>query len=551
MPDMLENKTVKNLLADLEKRVQEKILEPNNLEFLKKLLAKAESEDEAVSICKLGTTFYKTGLVFDRKLEVPSDGAKILVKNDALSFENDGQKNTLIIGDNYDALLNLQVQYKNDIDVIYIDPPYGADSLGEFAKTNYQNQINRDNLLSMLQPRLTLAKFLLKDTGVIFCSIDDKNFAYVKCLFDEVFGEKNYAGTLVWQKKKKPSFLSKNFGTIFEYVICYVKDENVTFPFSVETTTVGKKYPFNNAGNSRSIIKFPAGTVHFNMPDCVVKAQNMSEGNIVTYLVNDVQIKDGINVNDFELDGEWRYNQKSLDEFLANNSLITIAGVPFRPNLVKDGGEIKKMKNFLSQTSYDCETNEDATSLLTSIFGDVIFDNPKPSGLVKLLLKATTYDNKNAKVLDFFAGSGTTGQAVLELNKEDEGNRSFILVQLPELLELDSKNPTTQNAIKILDKEGLPHSLDNITVERLRRIMKGETYTHQKNYEWISKNKAYGNSLNVFNIKEVSIFDSSIFDIIKEENYGLEAFNSTKEKVEWVCTNFEKVARKLKDVTRD
>lgn len=94
----------------------------------------------------------------------------------------------LIIGDNYQALQNLLIQYRGKIDVIYIDPPYGKDSMGEFAKTNYNNAITRDNLLSMLYPRLVLARQLLSDGGVIFCSIDDKNQAYVKCLFDEIFG---------------------------------------------------------------------------------------------------------------------------------------------------------------------------------------------------------------------------------------------------------------------------------------------------------------------------------------------------------------------------
>ncbi|GHU49544.1 hypothetical protein FACS189459_1360 [Bacilli bacterium] len=91
--------------------------------------------------------------------------------------------------------MNLLITHKNKIDVIYIDPPYGCDDMGEFAKTNYENQITRDNLLSMLEPRLILAKQLLSDEGVIFCSIDDKNQAYLKCLFDDEFGERNFIST--------------------------------------------------------------------------------------------------------------------------------------------------------------------------------------------------------------------------------------------------------------------------------------------------------------------------------------------------------------------
>ena len=106
-------------------------------------------------------------------------------KNEDLSFHTDESKptNKLIIGDNYQVLQNLLIQYKNKINVIYIDPPYGKDSMGEFAKTNYNNAITRDNLLSMLYPRLQLAKQLLSDDGVIFCSIDDKNQALEKISF--------------------------------------------------------------------------------------------------------------------------------------------------------------------------------------------------------------------------------------------------------------------------------------------------------------------------------------------------------------------------------
>jgi hypothetical protein len=103
MKSIENNETIKNLILDLEKRVSDGILEENNLSFIKKLLTKAEDEAEAITICKLGTTFYKTGLIFERKLEAPSDGLKIFEKNKSLSFENGGTKNKLIIGDNYFA----------------------------------------------------------------------------------------------------------------------------------------------------------------------------------------------------------------------------------------------------------------------------------------------------------------------------------------------------------------------------------------------------------------------------------------------------------------
>ncbi len=162
--------------------------------MIKKLIANADNDTEAVNIAALGTTYKRTGLHFDKRLEKTSSDIHYFRKNEILSFHTDDNKpkNKLIIGDNYKALQNLFIEYLNKIDVIYVDPPYGKDSMGEFAKTNYENAITRDNLLSMLYTRLTLAKDFPSEEGVIFCSIDDRNQVYLKCLFDEIFGERNF-----------------------------------------------------------------------------------------------------------------------------------------------------------------------------------------------------------------------------------------------------------------------------------------------------------------------------------------------------------------------
>ena len=209
--------TIKDeLVAELQRRVNDKILEPTNAELLTKLIRKADSDNEAMMIAELGTTYKRTGLHFDKRLEKMTNDIRYFKKNERLSFHTDDAKPThkLIIGDNYEALQNLLIQYKGKVDVIYIDPPYGKDSMGEFAQTNYENAITRDNLLSMLYPRLMLAKQLLSDTGVIFCSIDDRNQAYVKCLFDEVFGENNFVSNIIWQKKFSPQMIQNGFRII-------------------------------------------------------------------------------------------------------------------------------------------------------------------------------------------------------------------------------------------------------------------------------------------------------------------------------------------------
>ncbi len=219
------------LLAEMDRRVEDKILESNNAELLKKLIRNADSDEEAMSIATLGTTYKRTGLHFDKRLEKMTSDIHYFKKNESLSFHTDdeGPVHKLIVGDNYQALQNLLIQYKGGVDVIYIDPPYGKDSMGEFAQTNYENAITRDNLLSMLYPRLMLAKLLLSDSGVIFCSIDDKNQAYVKCLFDEVFGEKNFVTNFIW-KATPGSNTGFDIKTVTEYIVMYSKHKNLFIP---------------------------------------------------------------------------------------------------------------------------------------------------------------------------------------------------------------------------------------------------------------------------------------------------------------------------------
>ena len=225
MADNNLEKSKQDLIAEIDKRIADKIIEQTNADLLKKLINNAETLTEAIAIAELGTTYKRTGFHFDKRLEKISDRIKYFKKNKELSFKTDDNAVThkLIVGDNYDALLNLLIEYRGRIDVIYIDPPYGKDSMGKFAETNYENAITRDNLLSMLYPRLVLARQLLSDSGAIYCSIDDRNQAYVKCLFDEIFMERNAVGSLIWRKKSGGGQTDEFFVTEHEYVLVYRK----------------------------------------------------------------------------------------------------------------------------------------------------------------------------------------------------------------------------------------------------------------------------------------------------------------------------------------
>jgi adenine-specific DNA-methyltransferase len=293
--------------------------------------------------------------------------------------------------------------------------------------------------LSMMYPRLYLARNLLRDDGVIFISIDEHEATNLKILCDEVYGESNFISTFLRQKKKKPSFLHSNVASMYEYVLCIARNSDSTPAFSVDVTTAGKKFPLNNAGNSLGVLTFPPGSVRFSENNATYLAGDMSEGNIVTRLLDDVHVNENKNINSFRLEGEFRYSQTRLDEIISNKELITISKSPFRPNHVKNGGEIKKMHNHLTPDTYGVGTNEDGSDELERIFGRVIFDNPKPSSLIATLCQAVTYDDPDCLLIDFFAGSGSTAHAVMELNLEDAGTRQSISVQMPEVLDEDSE----------------------------------------------------------------------------------------------------------------
>ncbi|ACX75419.1 putative type III restriction-modification system, Mod subunit [Fibrobacter succinogenes subsp. succinogenes S85] len=339
-------------------------------------------------------------------LEVPEKSYCAKTKREGDIFDN-----MLIHGDNLLALKALESKFTGQVKCVYIDPPYNTGS----AFKHYDDCLEHSTWLNLMRARLESIFKLLKKEGVLFISIDDDECHYLKILCDEVFGRENFCGSFVWERKKKPSFLS-NMGVVTEYILAYAKEKKSSPPFIYGTTTKGKKYPINNAGNTLATLTFPAGSVSFRMVDQVVVAQDMSGGNIVTRLLNDVIIKNGVNENQFSLEGEWRYSQDTINEIIDSGEQIVISKVPFRPNHVKDGGKPKKMKNLLSVAHYSMATNEDATAESEALFGNMdAFDNPKPEMLISTLIDAVT--EKGDLVLDSFLGSGTTAAVAHKMGR--------------------------------------------------------------------------------------------------------------------------------------
>lgn len=524
------NEIKQSLIEEINRRVQDKILEPSNANLLIKLIQNAESKDEAINIAALGTTYKRTGLHFDKRLEKMSDSIRYFRKNEKLSFYTDGAKpvNKLIIGDNYEALQNLLIQYRGAIDVIYIDPPYGKDSMGEFARTNYENAITRDNLLSMLYPRLILAKQLLSDEGVIFCSIDDKNQAYVKCLFDEVFGEENFVGMFKWKKKKQPSFASNHIANLIEYILIYAKNEREYGKLSIEKISDSTKKVIN-IYNPMAIRKFKSGVEVKGIENGIIQKGIYTVKTMTVEYLDDVIIENGRTKNEINVKAKFLNTQEKIDSFIESNLLFITEKKGLRRYVSE---EEKNNNKAITDLLLDWGDNQDSEKEIKELFNGKVFDYSKPTKLIKNLIYATM--KEDATILDFFAGSGTTGHAVLDLNRHDGGNRTFILCQLNEKTDI---NPN-----------GIAY---DVTAKRLKRIMTGECYDGTKDFPWIKDNKPYGGNLDVYEIGSVANFETaegkSAFDVIDETLYGKQKFTTVKEKIDWVCQNFEKTQKKVEE----
>jgi len=368
----------------------------------------------------------KLELTWIGKENRPKLEPRILIEDPALSYhaahrvsENDIFDNRLVFGDNLLALKALEQEFAGKIKCIYIDPPYNTGS----AFAHYDDGVGHSTWLSLMRDRLELLRTLLADDGVLFVSIDDTELAYLGVLLDEVFGRNNACGMFVWEKKKKPSFLSSSMGIVTEYILAYSRDRRTSPAFVGGLTTLGKKYPLNNAGNGVRVLEFPPQSVEFKCTDQVFEPQDMSEGSIVTELLDRLEVRDGGNVDRFRLRGEWRYSQAKLDEIISAGETILISKAPFRPNHVREGGEPKKLKNLLSIAHYGMSTYEDATEESRTLFGESdAFDYPKPEKLIQTLLSAVTEEGE--LVLDSFAGSGTTGAVAHKMG------RRWIMVEL-------------------------------------------------------------------------------------------------------------------------
>jgi len=394
------------------------------------------------------------------------------------SVDFDNTQNLYIEGDNFAVLKLLQETYLGKIKMIYIDPPYNtgndfvynddfAESAEEYlahsgqfdeegnrlvANTESNGRFHTD-WLNMIYSRLKLAKDLLTNDGVIFISIDDNEVDNLKKVASEIFGSNNFVAQLVWEKKKKGAFLSKNYINMKEYVLVFAKSNNAFKGLVGEITTAEETYPCIKTTNARGIRTIPAGTPSkYKDKDYSIPAgTRISSGNMELIYLDELIVKDGVTVSDVKIDSNWIYGQDALNGF-AKKKLLYITQDNYIRRIVDDE-RVKMLKDLLTRVgndgkslatyTYDVNlnnggwgTNEDANDELHHLLNQqYLFDFSKPSRLISKLIQSI--DDNEMVVLDFFSGSATTAHAVMQLNAADNGHRKFIMVQLPE--ETDEK----------------------------------------------------------------------------------------------------------------
>ena len=357
----------------------------------------------------------------------------------------DTTENLYIEGDNLEVLKLLQETYLGKIKMIYIDPPYNtgndfvytddfADGIAHYKEVTGQAKKSNPetagryhtNWLNMMYPRLKLARNLLTDDGVIFISIDDNEQANLKKLCDEVFGEDNFVGKWNWYKSETPPNLSYKIKKNIEYIYAYEKHKD-SVKYKGEKKNSPSNDPLTKPQNSIKKLVFPVGTISTKLKDGIIKKGTYGTDKFPNTLLFDLEIRDGRNVNEACFENKFIWTQKTLQENIDSGVEIYLS-----ENLVlsykRKNYDNEVPPNFIS--AKQGSTIEESGKRLAELFGVSVFDYPKPTELLKYLLRFK--DDSDSIILDFFSGSATTAHAVMQLNAEDGGNRRFICVQLPE-----------------------------------------------------------------------------------------------------------------------
>ena len=352
--------------------------------------------------------------------------------------------NLIIQGDNLKALKALLPTYSGKVKCIYIDPPYNTgnenwvynDNVNSpmlkewFGKiVDKEDMTRHDKWLCMMMPRLKLLRELLSEDGVIFISIDDNEQHNLRCLLDEVFGVEYFIGQFTWRRRASSTLAENLASTDHEYVIAYGKLHFNGFS-GVEKNYSAYGNPDNDKRGDWVLGDLTVGMNKNQRPNQFYELVDPKTGK--RYKPNSNRV--------------WAYIPESMDKLIKENRVVFPEDNSKRPMLKRFKAELRSEKNPISTWMDNVGLNTESTKLIQEIFRDKVFEYSKPLSLIKTIIKQIT--NGDDIVLDSFAGSGTTAHAVLELNKEDGGNRKFILVEMEDYA-------------------------NSITAERVRRVING------------------------------------------------------------------------------
>jgi len=368
--------------------------------------------------------------------------------------------NIIIHGDNLKALKALMPTYAGKIKCIYIDPPYNTgnerwvyndnvnspmmqDWLGKVV--DKEDLTRHDKWLCMMTPRLKLLRELLTEDGVIFISIDDNEIHHLRALMNEVFTEENFVTSVVWRRKRGRDNSAKFFSKSHEYLVCYAKTLNIAKTYRLEMLDSTKGAYKNQDKDSRGPYRLLG-----------LWSRGTQGGSRFSFTA-----KNGKKFSE----RLWLVNLESMNKLDQENRLVIVGDKVYRKLFLSEH------KGSVPETIWDDTSNvANAADEIKLIFGKQIFETPKPVPLVKRILEIST--RSDDIILDSFSGSGTTAHAVLALNKEDGGNRKFILVECEDYA-------------------------DKITAERVRRVIKGVPGAKDKNLK-----KGLGGSFSYFELGE-------------------------------------------------
>ena len=409
--------------------------------------------DERSSLIGLLREHKKYGLVWEDKPEDVEERLReelpVLreVKDKAiLSDDADAPNHILIEGDNLEALTALSYTHEGKIDVIYIDPPYNTgnkDFVYNDSFVDSEDSYRHSKWLSFMNKRLKIAKRLLSDKGVIFISIDDNEHADLKLLCDVLFGKNNFCGEFIWRKKSGGGQTDIFFVTEHEYVLVYQKSENFHWLDPIEILSE-ENYSFKDERGSYNTVKLEKWG----------SSAHKEDRPSMYFPLKDPIGNDYYPVAPDGAPGRWRVGLERMNLLIKNGEIEWKNGVPYEKVYFDPNNA--KVKVFKSRSIlYQIGETGDGSKLLTEVLGGKDkFDNPKPVPLVKELIS----HNNTSIILDFFAGSGTTLHATMQLNAEDGGHRQCILV--------------TNNENNICEE---------VTYERNKRVING--YTTPKGVE--------------------------------------------------------------------